>query len=169
MTIYGLTYWLSILPRTEQAAVVECARQLRRVGDLLNWKYMLLEFIITLQKQETDGKRWKDTIWEGIWEYWTNVDPKPEEDSYSRTRCIVFQEQQNRTWTCWTGLRPSQVKTWIRWPLWIISAPLWAIFISGRFLCGGWIVCRRSFHSWSRMAGCVKVGHSFFSSALIYI
>uniref|UniRef100_A0A8C1Q8B2 Phorbol-12-myristate-13-acetate-induced protein 1 n=1 Tax=Cyprinus carpio TaxID=7962 RepID=A0A8C1Q8B2_CYPCA len=39
-----------------QAAVVECAQELRRVGDLLNWKYRLLELIIKLRKLQTDGK-----------------------------------------------------------------------------------------------------------------
>ncbi|XP_058646197.1 phorbol-12-myristate-13-acetate-induced protein 1 [Onychostoma macrolepis] len=41
----------------ERAAVVECAKELRRLGDLLDWKYRLLELIITLQKQQTGGKR----------------------------------------------------------------------------------------------------------------
>ncbi|XP_073685919.1 phorbol-12-myristate-13-acetate-induced protein 1 [Garra rufa] len=45
------------MAKKEQTAVVECAQQLRRVGDLLNWKYRLLELISTLQKQQTDGKR----------------------------------------------------------------------------------------------------------------
>ncbi|XP_050977075.1 phorbol-12-myristate-13-acetate-induced protein 1 [Labeo rohita] len=44
------------MAKKEQPAVVECAQQLRRVGDLLDWKYKLLELIITLQKQQKDGK-----------------------------------------------------------------------------------------------------------------
>ncbi|XP_042588223.1 phorbol-12-myristate-13-acetate-induced protein 1 [Cyprinus carpio] len=44
------------MAKKEQAAVVECAQELRRVGDLLNWKYRLLELIIKLRKLQTDGK-----------------------------------------------------------------------------------------------------------------
>ncbi|KAK7126046.1 hypothetical protein R3I93_021432 [Phoxinus phoxinus] len=41
---------------TEQAAVVECAQQLRKIGDLLDWKYKLLELIIALQRMQNDRK-----------------------------------------------------------------------------------------------------------------
>ncbi|XP_059394732.1 phorbol-12-myristate-13-acetate-induced protein 1 [Carassius carassius] len=44
------------MAKKEKAAVVECAQELRRIGDLLNWKYRLLELILTLQKLHTDGK-----------------------------------------------------------------------------------------------------------------
>ncbi len=71
-----LTYF-RFLPRTEQAAVVEsaqqaavveCAQELRRVGDLLDWKYRLLELIITLQKKQTGGKRWnRQLLGRSLW------------------------------------------------------------------------------------------------------
>ncbi len=71
-----LTYF-RFLPRTEQAAVVEsaqqaavveCAQELRRVGDLLDWKYRLLELIITLQKKQTGGKRWnRQLLGRNLW------------------------------------------------------------------------------------------------------
>ncbi|XP_047660523.1 phorbol-12-myristate-13-acetate-induced protein 1 [Tachysurus fulvidraco] len=40
----------------EQSPVLaECALQLRTLGDLLNWKYMLLEFLVrTLQSASDD-------------------------------------------------------------------------------------------------------------------
>ncbi|XP_067289466.1 phorbol-12-myristate-13-acetate-induced protein 1 [Pseudorasbora parva] len=44
------------MAKKEQAAVVECAQQLRRIGDLLDWKYKLLELIIALQKMQNDRK-----------------------------------------------------------------------------------------------------------------
>lgn len=47
----------AVVESAQQAAVVECAQELRRVGDLLDWKYRLLELIITLQKKQTGGKR----------------------------------------------------------------------------------------------------------------
>ncbi|NP_001038939.1 phorbol-12-myristate-13-acetate-induced protein 1 [Danio rerio] len=45
------------MAKKEQTAVVECAQQLRNIGDLLNWKYKLLELIVTLQKIQMEGKR----------------------------------------------------------------------------------------------------------------
>ncbi|XP_048029687.1 phorbol-12-myristate-13-acetate-induced protein 1 [Megalobrama amblycephala] len=44
------------MAKKEQTAAVECAQQLRKIGDLLDWKYKLLEIIITLQKAQMDGK-----------------------------------------------------------------------------------------------------------------
>ncbi|XDV53927.1 hypothetical protein PO909_022322 [Leuciscus waleckii] len=46
----------SEMAKKEQAAVVECAQQLRKIGDLLDWKYKLLELIIALQRMQNDGK-----------------------------------------------------------------------------------------------------------------
>ncbi|XP_051765590.1 phorbol-12-myristate-13-acetate-induced protein 1 [Ctenopharyngodon idella] len=45
------------MAKKEKTAVVECAQQLRTIGDLFDWKYKLLEIIIALQKAQTDGKR----------------------------------------------------------------------------------------------------------------
>ncbi|XP_056109219.1 phorbol-12-myristate-13-acetate-induced protein 1 [Rhinichthys klamathensis goyatoka] len=44
------------MAKKEQAAVVECAQQLRKIGDLLDWKYKFLELIIALQRMQNDGK-----------------------------------------------------------------------------------------------------------------
>lgn len=47
------------MAKKEQAAVNECALQLRRFGDVFNWKYKLLELIVTLKNLQKDNKRWK--------------------------------------------------------------------------------------------------------------
>ncbi|XP_056593007.1 phorbol-12-myristate-13-acetate-induced protein 1 [Triplophysa dalaica] len=45
------------MAKKEQAAVVECALQLRRFGDVFNWKYKILELIVTLKNLHNDDKR----------------------------------------------------------------------------------------------------------------
>lgn len=39
----------------EQSVVAECALQLRALGDLLNWKYVLLEFLVRTLQAASDN------------------------------------------------------------------------------------------------------------------
>lgn len=72
------THSRSEMAKKEQAAVVECAQQLRKIGDLLDWKYKLLELIIALQRMQNDGKSWKrrnpNTRTPDIWRWFNSED-----------------------------------------------------------------------------------------------
>lgn len=135
-----LTYF-RFLPRTEQAAVVEsaqqaavveCAQELRRVGDLLDWKYRLLELIITLQKKQTGGKRWNRQLFGR--NLWILNQRRPRISrgfiSEDEVRRLPKTTKKNRN----MAFRDEDMDTTV--PPWIISGLFWAIFISGRFLWG---------------------------------
>ncbi len=132
-----LTYF-RFLPRTEQAAVVEspqqaavveCAQELRRVGDLLDWKYRLLELIITLQKKQTGGKRWnRQLLGRNLW-ILNKRRPSISRGFISRRGASSGKNNKK------DAFRDEDMDTMVL--PWIISGLLWAIFISGRFLWGG--------------------------------
>ncbi|XP_055065021.1 phorbol-12-myristate-13-acetate-induced protein 1 [Misgurnus anguillicaudatus] len=44
------------MAKKEQTVVIECALQLRRVGDLIDWKYKLLELIVALKNANKHNK-----------------------------------------------------------------------------------------------------------------
>ncbi|XP_042565329.1 phorbol-12-myristate-13-acetate-induced protein 1 [Clupea harengus] len=44
------------MSKKEETAVLECARQLRKMGDLLDWKYKLLDILLRNYNQAAKFK-----------------------------------------------------------------------------------------------------------------